>query len=157
MSAPATDHAPPIGFLSAGAYIPQTFITAAEIAERSGVPEDVIVDKMGIVRKPVTGPGDHTNAVGLWAADELVAFCGGKMARFKIPKSVVFAEELPKTAAGKVDKKRLVGYAVDRVGDDLASIESWVNEVSPNPRPGRFNILTSMSSFSNSRTRIAKT
>ncbi|HSN56661.1 MAG TPA: long-chain fatty acid--CoA ligase [Candidatus Sulfomarinibacteraceae bacterium] len=39
--------------------------------------------------------------------DELVAFCGERLARFKIPKTVVFATELPKTAAGKVDKKRL--------------------------------------------------
>ena len=38
---------------------------------------------------------------------ELIAFCGGRLARFKIPKSVVFVEALPKTAAGKIDKKRL--------------------------------------------------
>jgi fatty-acyl-CoA synthase len=41
-------------------------------------------------------------------ADELTAFCGPRLARFKIPKSFVFVDELPKTAAGKIDKKMLV-------------------------------------------------
>ena len=76
MSAQAAGHAPPIGIVSVGVYIPDTFITAAEIAERSGVPEDVIVNKMGIVRKPVAGPGDHTNAMGLWAAEDALNRAG---------------------------------------------------------------------------------
>ena len=76
MSAPEIDPAPPIGILSAGVYIPETFITAAEIAERSGVPEDVVIRKMGITRKPVAGPGDHTNAMGLWAAEDAVKRAG---------------------------------------------------------------------------------
>lgn len=45
-------------------------------------------------------------------ADELIAFCRSRLARFKIPKSVVFASELPKTAAGKIDKKRLTEMSV---------------------------------------------
>ncbi len=38
---------------------------------------------------------------------ELIAFCQGKLARYKIPKSVVFVEALPRTAAGKVLKREL--------------------------------------------------
>ena len=35
--------------------------------------------------------------------DELVEFCQGKLARFKIPKHVIFVDRpLPRTAAGKV-------------------------------------------------------
>jgi fatty-acyl-CoA synthase len=37
----------------------------------------------------------------------LLAFLDGKIARYKIPKSVVFAESLPRTASGKVLKQRL--------------------------------------------------
>ncbi|HSN56662.1 MAG TPA: 3-oxoacyl-ACP synthase [Candidatus Sulfomarinibacteraceae bacterium] len=76
MSPRSVDHEPPIGILSVGTYIPETFVTAAEIAERSGVPEDVVIHKMGIVRKPVAGPGDHTNAMGLWAAEDAVDRAG---------------------------------------------------------------------------------
>ncbi len=38
---------------------------------------------------------------------ELVVFCRERLAAYKVPKSVVFAAELPKTGAGKVDKKAL--------------------------------------------------
>ena len=39
---------------------------------------------------------------------ELIAFCQTRLARYKIPKSFVFVDELPKTAAGKIDIKLLV-------------------------------------------------
>ncbi len=40
-------------------------------------------------------------------ADDLAAFCQARLARYKIPKSFVLVESLPKTAAGKIDKKVL--------------------------------------------------
>jgi len=62
-----------VGIVSAGVYIPQSFITAAEIARASGIPEDVVANKMGIRRKPIPGPNDHTNAMALWAAQDALA------------------------------------------------------------------------------------
>ncbi|MGB8646229.1 MAG: long-chain fatty acid--CoA ligase [Anaerolineae bacterium] len=41
------------------------------------------------------------------AEQELIAFCQERLAKYKIPKSVVFVSSLPKTAASKVDKKLL--------------------------------------------------
>jgi fatty-acyl-CoA synthase len=43
----------------------------------------------------------------LLTADELSAFCASRLARYKIPKSFVMVESLPKTAAGKIDKQVL--------------------------------------------------
>jgi fatty-acyl-CoA synthase len=40
-------------------------------------------------------------------SEELAAFCQARLARYKIPKSFVFVDQLPKTAAGKIDKKLL--------------------------------------------------
>ncbi len=40
-------------------------------------------------------------------APDLINFCQPRLARYKIPKSIVFVEALPKTAAGKIDKKLL--------------------------------------------------
>jgi len=40
--------------------------------------------------------------------DEIVEFCSGKLARYKIPKRVVFVEEFPLLASGKVFKRALV-------------------------------------------------
>jgi len=43
------------------------------------------------------------------SADEesLRAFCAPRLARYKIPKSFVFVPGLPRTGAGKIDKKLL--------------------------------------------------
>ncbi len=41
------------------------------------------------------------------SADELIAFCGDKLARYKIPRSVQFVDVLPRNAAGKVLKRVL--------------------------------------------------
>ena len=40
-------------------------------------------------------------------AADLIEFCQGKLARYKIPKSVVFAEALPHNAAGKIVKQEV--------------------------------------------------
>lgn len=39
--------------------------------------------------------------------EELIEFCRGKLAKYKIPRSAVFVEALPRTAAGKVLKREL--------------------------------------------------
>jgi acyl-CoA synthetase (AMP-forming)/AMP-acid ligase II len=38
---------------------------------------------------------------------QIVEFCEGKLAKYKIPKSAVFVDALPRTAAGKVLKREL--------------------------------------------------
>lgn len=49
----------------------------------------------------VTEPGQALSA------EELLAFLREHLARYKVPKSVVFVDALPKTGAGKIDKKVL--------------------------------------------------
>jgi len=39
--------------------------------------------------------------------EEVMSFCNGKIAKFKIPKSVDFAEELPKSEAGKILRRKV--------------------------------------------------
>lgn len=56
-----------------GIYLPKMHHTAADISAASGVPEAVIRDKMGLSRKTVPGPDDHTNAMGIHAAREALA------------------------------------------------------------------------------------
>jgi 3-oxoacyl-[acyl-carrier-protein] synthase III len=59
-----------------GIYLPQGHHTAADIAAASGVPEAVVRDKLGIERKTVPGPDDHTNAMGVRAARAALADAG---------------------------------------------------------------------------------
>ncbi len=64
-----------------------------------GVPDA----KWGEVGRAVVVLKQNTRAT----EDELLEFCRTRLARYKIPKSVVFVDALPKTGAGKVDKKLL--------------------------------------------------
>ena len=50
------------------------------------------------------------------SADDLVAACRGRIASFKIPRHVVFVDELPTTSSGKVQKVVLRADALRRLG-----------------------------------------
>jgi acyl-CoA synthetase (AMP-forming)/AMP-acid ligase II len=49
----------------------------------------------------VLSPGAEVDEAGI------LAFLDGRIARYKIPRSVLFAAELPRTATGKIAKKTL--------------------------------------------------
>jgi fatty-acyl-CoA synthase len=49
-------------------------------------------------------------------ADDLIAFCRGRIASFKIPRHVFVVDELPMTSSGKVQKARLRDAARERLG-----------------------------------------
>ena len=40
-------------------------------------------------------------------AEELIAYCGGRLARYKIPKQVFFVTEFPLSGSGKIAKRIL--------------------------------------------------
>jgi len=57
-----------VGIVSTGMYLPERVLTAADIAEQSGLPEWVVRDKLGINEKRMAGPDDHPNQMAIWAA-----------------------------------------------------------------------------------------
>ncbi len=65
-----------IGILSLGLYIPEHFMTGKEISELAGIPLDVVENKMGIKRKPIPGPEDHTCEMGIRAARQAIERAG---------------------------------------------------------------------------------
>lgn len=62
-----------VGIVAAGAWLPSSVLTAAEIAAATGLEEWVIRDKLGITRKHVAGPDDHPNEMALRAAQDCLA------------------------------------------------------------------------------------
>jgi 3-oxoacyl-[acyl-carrier-protein] synthase III len=58
----------PVGIVSVGMYLPEPVLTAAQIAEESGLPEWVVRDKLGIEQKHMAGPDDHSNEMAIRAA-----------------------------------------------------------------------------------------
>jgi 3-oxoacyl-[acyl-carrier-protein] synthase-3 len=65
-----------VGIVSVGTFLPETVITAAEIAAESGLPEWVVREKLGITQKHVGGPNDHPNEMGIKAALDCLADSG---------------------------------------------------------------------------------
>lgn len=56
-------------------YLPELVLTAADIAEQSGLPEWVIREKLGINQKRMAGPDDHPNQMAVWAAQDCLSQC----------------------------------------------------------------------------------
>ncbi|MFO7730092.1 MAG: 3-oxoacyl-ACP synthase [Spirochaetia bacterium] len=65
-----------IGIRGLGTYLPTKMMTAAEIGEKTGIPEDVIARKFGVKQKPIPGPGDTPSYMGLQAAKRAVEQAG---------------------------------------------------------------------------------
>ena len=47
-------------------------------------------------------------------SDELIAHCRERLANFKVPREVVFVDDLPKTASGKVRRVELKEFTERR-------------------------------------------
>jgi len=62
-----------MGIVSVGMYLPEPVLTAAEIAEQSGLPEWVVREKLGINQKHIAGPDDHPNQMAVWAAQDCLS------------------------------------------------------------------------------------
>jgi 3-oxoacyl-[acyl-carrier-protein] synthase-3 len=65
-----------ISLAATAAYLPERVMTAAEVAERSGIPEAVIVDKFGLRGKHIAGADEHVSDLSVRAADTLLSDSG---------------------------------------------------------------------------------
>ena len=65
----------------------------------TGVPDE----KWGEVGKAFIVMKDGSDL----SAEDVLNYCRGKLAKYKIPKHIEFIEELPKNDAGKIDRKKL--------------------------------------------------
>ena len=67
----------PVGLTGVGTYVPSERLTGAEIAQRSGIPESVVVEKMGMREKRVCPPDDdHVSDMSVAAGREALADAG---------------------------------------------------------------------------------
>ena len=62
-----------IGVAATAHYLPQRWMTAAEVGEASGIAEDVIVEKFGLRGKHVAAEDEHVSDLAVEAASRLLA------------------------------------------------------------------------------------
>jgi 3-oxoacyl-[acyl-carrier-protein] synthase-3 len=65
-----------LGIVSTGTWFPDTYVTAADIAEQSGIPETIVREKLGIERKHVADPRVHPNEMAIKAARKAIDRAG---------------------------------------------------------------------------------
>jgi long-chain acyl-CoA synthetase len=89
--------------------------------------EDVLVEHPAVLEAGVIGipPGATDQRVKAFVvleegataeADELITYCSERLARFKVPRSVEFRDELPKTFVGKVLRRELAKEESEKSG-----------------------------------------
>jgi len=62
-----------VGLVATASYLPERWLTAAEIGELSGIPEDVLVQKFGLRGKHIAAPDQHVSDLAVLAAERLLA------------------------------------------------------------------------------------
>jgi 3-oxoacyl-[acyl-carrier-protein] synthase III len=65
-----------ISLAATAAYLPERWMTAAEVGERSGIPEQVIVEKFGLRGKHIAAPDEHVSDLSVRAAEALLEESG---------------------------------------------------------------------------------
>jgi 3-oxoacyl-[acyl-carrier-protein] synthase-3 len=62
-----------VGLASTASYLPERWMSAAEVADASGIPEAVIVEKFGLRGKHVAATDEHVSDLAVEAAGRLLA------------------------------------------------------------------------------------
>jgi 3-oxoacyl-[acyl-carrier-protein] synthase III len=65
-----------VGLVATASYLPERWMTAAEVGERSGIPEQVIVEKFGLRGKHIAADDEHVSDLSVRAAEKLLAETG---------------------------------------------------------------------------------
>ena len=73
-----------VGIVAAGRYLPETVMTASEIAEASGLEEWVVTEKLGITRKHVMPDDMHPNDMAYLAAVDCLERAGADAAEIDV-------------------------------------------------------------------------
>lgn len=62
-----------VSLAATAAHLPETWMSAAEVAARSGIPEQVIVEKFGLRGKHIAAENEHVSDLSVRAAEALLA------------------------------------------------------------------------------------
>lgn len=61
-----------VGIAATASYLPDRWMTAGEIADASGIPEDVMITRFGVRGKHIAAPDEHVSDMSVTAAERLL-------------------------------------------------------------------------------------
>jgi 3-oxoacyl-[acyl-carrier-protein] synthase III len=114
----------PVGIAGLGVYVPEGVMTAAELAERAGIPEAVIREKFGLREKRIAGPDEHVSDLAAAAARAALASASATLGR-----SVDAAELDALIYFGSPHKEHPVWLAAPRIQHLLGAYRAWTFEL----------------------------
>ncbi len=109
---------PTVGIAGIGLYIPEQIVTGTEIAARTGLPEFVVRDKMGIQQVHVAGPDDTITAMSVRAAERALADAGLSPADLDL---IIYH--------GSEYKDHIVWSAASKIQHDLGATNAYAFEM----------------------------
>ena len=65
-------------------------------------------------------PGSSSRGASA-SADEIKAFCKGRVAHFKVPRYIKFVEDFPMTVSGKIQKFKMREESIKKLGLEEAA------------------------------------
>jgi 3-oxoacyl-[acyl-carrier-protein] synthase-3 len=94
----------PVGLAGWGTYFPPRIETAAELVERTGIPENVLREKLGIHQRHVAGPEDTVVTMATQASLRALKTAGvrGEQVNLVISHGSEFKDHVLWNAAGKI-------------------------------------------------------
>jgi 3-oxoacyl-[acyl-carrier-protein] synthase III len=109
---------PDIGIVGFATYFPSTIENAAEFAVRSGIPESVLREKMGIRQRHIA------------ALDDTVTHMASEAARKAIAMAGIRAEEINLVIShGSEHKDHLVWNAASKIQHNLGAVNAYAFEI----------------------------
>src|SRR5579859_4092691 len=107
-----------VGIAGIGTYFPPNVETAADLVDRTGIPEDILREKMGIRQRHVAGSEDTVTHMGSCAAQEALA------------NAVVAPEKIGVVIShGSEYKDHLVWNAAARIQQAVGAVNAYAFEV----------------------------
>ena len=61
-----------VGLVATASYLPERWMSAAEVGQASGIPESVVVEKFGLRGKHIAAPDEHVSDLAVTAAKRLL-------------------------------------------------------------------------------------
>lgn len=107
-----------VGIIGIGSYFPDTIETAADLVEKTGIPEAVLREKMGIRQRHIAGEQDTVTAMATAAAQKALAQAGIAPEQIKLVIS-----------HGSEYKDHLVWNAAAKIQHNLGAVNAYAFEM----------------------------
>jgi 3-oxoacyl-[acyl-carrier-protein] synthase-3 len=114
-----------VGLESWGTYVPELRHDSKYMSEKTGIPQDVLEKKFGLIAKTIGGPEDHNVAMAVKASNVAIKRAGIKPTEIDL---VIWAGEV-------YDKRLMQTYGI-KLQHDVGATNAWAFDI--NQRCGTF-------------------